>query len=164
MSNARAIHWFRKGLRLHDNPALLAAGQDAQVLFPVYIFDPATIQNGAIGLRRWHFLLQTLQDLDESLRKLNSRLFVFVGSLIELLISFLTFSHCDTHYLCEYFHRYIAGSPHEVLPQLFKIWRINKLTFENDSEPWALQRDVAIQKMASEMGIHASGYTGYGAS
>lgn len=25
MSRPVAVHWFRKGLRLHDNPALLAA-------------------------------------------------------------------------------------------------------------------------------------------
>ena len=32
-SPAVALHWFRKGLRLHDNPALLEAAQ-ARALLP----------------------------------------------------------------------------------------------------------------------------------
>ena len=36
-----AIHWFRHGLRLHDNPALLQAMQKAKKVYPVFIFDGA---------------------------------------------------------------------------------------------------------------------------
>ena len=32
--------WFRKGLRLHDNPALLEALKDAEAVFPVFVIDP----------------------------------------------------------------------------------------------------------------------------
>ena len=36
-----SIMWFRRGLRLHGNPALLSAVQDgAQGFAAVYIFDP----------------------------------------------------------------------------------------------------------------------------
>ena len=34
-----AIHWYRHGLRLHDNPALLEAISKAKTLYPVFIFD-----------------------------------------------------------------------------------------------------------------------------
>lgn len=34
-----AVHWFRNGLRLHDNPALLRAAKDAEKLILLYIFD-----------------------------------------------------------------------------------------------------------------------------
>ena len=34
-----AIHWFRHGLRIHDNPALLEAISKAKTLYPVFIFD-----------------------------------------------------------------------------------------------------------------------------
>jgi deoxyribodipyrimidine photolyase len=41
-----SVLWFRHGLRLHDNPALLAAIDNAKVgeedrvqLFPVFVFD-----------------------------------------------------------------------------------------------------------------------------
>ena len=32
-----AIHWFRKGLRLHDNPALLEAIKQSENIYPVFI-------------------------------------------------------------------------------------------------------------------------------
>lgn len=34
-----AVHWFRHGLRLHDNPALLDGLQDAKNFYPIFIFD-----------------------------------------------------------------------------------------------------------------------------
>ena len=34
-----AIHWFRKGLRLHDNPALVAAATRSQVVIPISTKD-----------------------------------------------------------------------------------------------------------------------------
>ena len=37
-----SIVWFRKSLRLHDNPALMAACENEQVdsILPLYIIDP----------------------------------------------------------------------------------------------------------------------------
>lgn len=66
------IHWFRKGLRLHDNPALMAALRDCKELYPVFILDPH-LYNTRVGLNYWRFLIGALKDLDCSLRKLNSR-------------------------------------------------------------------------------------------
>lgn len=34
-----AVHWFRNGLRLHDNPALVEASTKAEKLVTLYIFD-----------------------------------------------------------------------------------------------------------------------------
>ncbi|CAO2579813.1 Cry2, partial [Lemmus lemmus] len=73
---ASSVHWFRKGLRLHDNPALLAAVRGARCVRCVYILDPWFAASSSVGINRWRFLLQSLEDLDTSLRKLNSRLFV----------------------------------------------------------------------------------------
>lgn len=68
-----SIHWFRKGLRLHDNPALLAAMTDCSELYPVFILDPWFPKNMRVSVNRWRFLVESLRDLDESLQKLNSR-------------------------------------------------------------------------------------------
>lgn len=35
-----SIHWFRKGLRLHDNWALLEACDGADSFFPLFVLDP----------------------------------------------------------------------------------------------------------------------------
>ncbi|KAG9335192.1 hypothetical protein JZ751_005541 [Albula glossodonta] len=69
------------------------------------------------------FLLQCLEDLDASLRKCNSRLFV------------------------------IRGQPTDVFPRLFKEWNITRLSYEYDSEPFGKERDAAIRKLASEADV-----------
>ena len=35
-----SLIWFRRGLRLHDNPALLSAVENSKSFAAVYIFDP----------------------------------------------------------------------------------------------------------------------------
>ncbi len=77
-SKGAAIHWFRKGLRLSDNPALLEACCEGSKLYPVFIIDPKFCQ-GQMSINRHSFLLQCLHDLDQSLRGLGSRLFVARG-------------------------------------------------------------------------------------
>ncbi|XP_041651087.1 cryptochrome-1b isoform X3 [Cheilinus undulatus] len=114
------IHWFRKGLRLHDNPSLRDSIRGADTLRCIYILDPWFAGSSNVGINRWRFLLQCLEDLDASLRKLNSRLFV------------------------------IRGQPTDVFPRLFKEWKITRLSYEYDSEPFGKERDAAIQKLASE--------------
>lgn len=67
MTDAPSIFWFRRDLRLTDNPALLAAiddGVSSQVL-PLFIVDPNLV-SGA-GLPRLGYLAQSLRALDESL-------------------------------------------------------------------------------------------------
>ncbi|MEE6478177.1 hypothetical protein FKM82_011766 [Ascaphus truei] len=118
-----AVHWFRKGLRLHDNPALRECIQGADTVRCVYILDPWFAGSSNVGINRWRFLLQCLEDLDANLRKLNSRLFV------------------------------IRGQPADVFPRLFKEWDISKLSIEYDSEPFGKERDAAIRKLASEAGV-----------
>ena len=72
--NHRTVHWFRKGLRLHDNPALLHAYETSTEIWPVYILNPEIITYGGnIGFNRWRFLLESLKDLDVQLRNFNSR-------------------------------------------------------------------------------------------
>ncbi|XP_068603734.1 cryptochrome-1-like isoform X1 [Brachionichthys hirsutus] len=121
-----SIHWFRKGLRLHDNPALREAVRGAGTVRCVYFLDPWFAGSSNVGVNRWRFLLQCLEDLDASLRKLDSRLFV------------------------------IRGQPANEFPRLFKEWKISRLTFEYDSEPFGKERDAAIKKLAMEAGVEVT--------
>eukprot|EP00959_Pyramimonas_sp_CCMP1952_P436600 9142463-Pyramimonas_sp.AAC.4 len=43
------IIWFRNGLRIHDNPALLAACKDATHVHPIYIMDPGFLDPERYG-------------------------------------------------------------------------------------------------------------------
>lgn len=40
--NMVTVHWFRRGLRLHDNPALHDALRDSKEFYPIFIFDGET--------------------------------------------------------------------------------------------------------------------------
>ena len=54
-----ALHWFRKGLRLHDNPALLAAAADnVNKLYCVFVLDPHFAKPSYIGPIKYNFLLE----------------------------------------------------------------------------------------------------------
>ncbi|XP_059640492.1 (6-4)DNA photolyase isoform X3 [Cornus florida] len=131
-SRPNSLMWFRKGLRIHDNPALEYSASDSNYLYPVFVIDPHYMEpdpnsfspgSARAGLNRIRFLLESLVDLDSSLQKLGSRLLV------------------------------LKGEPSEVLIRCFKEWDIKKLCFEHDTEPYYQDLDVKIKKYASEAGI-----------
>jgi deoxyribodipyrimidine photo-lyase len=68
------MFWFRRDLRLGDNPALLAAAADAAAVVPVFVVDPALWTPA--GARRRAHLVASLQALDASL---DAALLVRVG-------------------------------------------------------------------------------------
>ncbi|GFR42357.1 hypothetical protein Agub_g3052, partial [Astrephomene gubernaculifera] len=119
------IIWFRKGLRLHDNPALLEACKDAAHVYPIFILDPFFLQQSSykVSVNRYNFLLESLKDLDASFRSRGSRLLV------------------------------LRGKPEEVLPRVFQEWGVHKLCFEMDTEPYARTRDARVRQLAEEAGV-----------
>ncbi|XP_052894924.1 cryptochrome-2 [Anopheles moucheti] len=123
------VHWFRKGLRIHDNPALSVAVDKVRenptkyALRPVFVLDPGIRQWLRVGPNRWRFLQQTLANLDENLRSINSRLYV------------------------------VRGNPVEVFPRLFVEWNVSLLTFEYDIEPYAVTRDNTVQDQAKKHNV-----------
>ena len=60
MPPLHSLLWFRKGLRLHDNPSLLRA-VDAERFYAVFCLDPWFIRPEAVGVNRLSFLLDSLQ-------------------------------------------------------------------------------------------------------
>jgi len=83
MSNA--LVWFRRDLRLADNPALQAALDAGHVPVPVYIHAPEEDAPWAPGAASRAWLHRSLQALDADLRARGSRLVVRKGdSLAEL--------------------------------------------------------------------------------
>ena len=47
------LHWFRKGLRLHDNPSLKEALKGAASFRCVYILDPWFAGSSQVGVNKW---------------------------------------------------------------------------------------------------------------
>ena len=46
----------------------------------------------------------------------------------------------------------LHGKPQELLPKVWSDWGITKLCFEVDTEPYAKERDSAIQNLAEKQG------------
>ncbi|XP_064936443.1 (6-4)DNA photolyase isoform X2 [Musa acuminata AAA Group] len=131
---SNAVVWFRKGLRIHDNPALDYACRGSSHIFPVFVLDPRylhpdpsafSLGSARAGLNRIRFLLDCLLDLDSSLRNLGSRLLVLKGH----------------------------PEPASVICQILKDWNIRKLCYEFDTEPYGQARDRQVTDFASQHGI-----------
>ncbi len=79
-----SIVWFKTDLRLHDNETLVKAISQSDEIIPVYCFDESQFETTDFGFKktgsfRTQFLLESLIDLDASLRKLGSGLLVVKG-------------------------------------------------------------------------------------
>lgn len=78
------VVWFKRDLRVHDHAALTAAAQAGKVLC-IYVCEPQLWQQPDASGRQWHFLLESLSDLQRSLARRGSRLHVLVGEVTDVL-------------------------------------------------------------------------------
>ncbi len=86
---SRALLWFRRDLRLTDNPALLAALQECDRIIPLYIHAPDEEQPWSPGgASRW-WLHQSLIQLDRQLKARGSRLLILRGASLDTLQSLI---------------------------------------------------------------------------
>ena len=83
-SPTAAVMWFRRDLRLGDNPALLEACSDGAVL-PLFVVDD-TLWRPSGGPRRV-YLAASLHALDESLRELGGRLVLTHGDPVSRVVA-----------------------------------------------------------------------------
>ena len=84
------VVWFRKSLRLHDNPALTAACQEKGIasIIPLYVLDPAILGQDyeKFGPNRLSFLFESLRDLDSRLSsEYASKLIILKGDPVRAL-------------------------------------------------------------------------------
>ena len=75
-----AIVWFRRDLRVRDQPVFEAAAARARRSLAVFVLDPRLLDPS--GGRRRTFLYRSLRDLDESL---GGRLLVVRGDPAEAI-------------------------------------------------------------------------------
>ncbi|HWA63740.1 MAG TPA: deoxyribodipyrimidine photo-lyase, partial [Caulobacteraceae bacterium] len=78
------IVWFRKDLRLADNPALAAAAASGAPVIPLFILGDGDGVRAPGGASRW-WLHGSLAALDRSLAALGSRLVLRRGRPAEIL-------------------------------------------------------------------------------
>ena len=52
-NSKHTVHWFRKGLRLHDNPSLREGLKSATTFRCVFILDPWFAGSSNVGINKW---------------------------------------------------------------------------------------------------------------
>ena len=87
MKDAPALVWFRRDLRISDNPALEAAIQGRRPVLPVFIWAPEEEAPWAPGSASRWWLHQSLEALDGSLGEHGSTLILRRGPTLEALLS-----------------------------------------------------------------------------
>ena len=97
----RSIIWFRRDLRIADNPALNAAIASSDEIVPVFILDPKQIVNA--GSKRLAYLGQSLRALDESLA---NNLHVMIGDQVDVLRELMQRYGADQVHISEEFEPY----------------------------------------------------------
>jgi deoxyribodipyrimidine photo-lyase len=122
------IVWFRQDLRLDDQPALHAAQSDDVI--PVYLWDPAEEGDWPMGAASRWWLHHSLQQLDEQLRAVGSRLIIRQGKALS------------------------------VLTELVRETGATSVYWTRRYEPAAIERDKLVKSGLRQHGIQAESYNG----
>jgi deoxyribodipyrimidine photo-lyase len=116
------LFWFNNDLRLHDNPALLSSNSIVDELYCVFlpllnsqVVYPPTAQTN-VGHAKQQFLLESLTNLDKSLRSLAQQL-IYVDGNAEQELSRLI----ETLNVTDIFRSYAAGYYENALWAAMKI-------------------------------------------
>jgi len=80
-----SLVWFRNDLRVNDNISLTNAIANSNKVIAIYCFDPKQFEVNPFGFKktesfRAQFLIETITDLKQNLKKLNIPLFVYFES------------------------------------------------------------------------------------
>ena len=81
------IFIFRRDLRIYDNIGLNYAMTNLENIIPIFIFTPEQItdKNKFKSDNAIQFMIESLKDLDQDLKKYNSKLHIFQGENIKVL-------------------------------------------------------------------------------
>lgn len=122
----KSLFIFRRDLRLEDNLGLFAALEQSEQVVPVFIFDPRQTdrkKNEYFSEPAFHFLLNSLKELDRDLKNRDSGLFIF------------------------------SGSPSEIVQELIEHDSIDAIFVNKDYTPFARTRDKEIADVCEKADI-----------
>lgn len=118
-----SIFWFRRDLRLEDNTALNQALSKKLQVLPVFIFDEEILHELPNNDPRVNFIYNSLNKIDQTLKKHNSSL------------------------LC------LRGKPIKIWKKLLEKFQIESVFVNKDYEPYARHRDQKIKQILEKHGI-----------
>ncbi|WP_299010977.1 deoxyribodipyrimidine photo-lyase [uncultured Tenacibaculum sp.] len=123
MENKVSIFWFRRDIRLEDNKGLHEALQSGNKVVPLFIFDEDILESLPKNDARVTFIYETLQNLDEELKKHQSSLVVK------------------------------KGKPLAIWKKLTEEFIIEAVYTNKDYEPYATKRDKEVEDFLVSKGI-----------
>jgi len=123
-----AVHWFRCDLRLSDNTALHAAVKASDIIVPIFIFDPKILKSPDISANQVAFMIECLRSLEKN---------------IEVVGGKLIFRH---------------GPVLDEMRAVFRESGAHALYYNRDYEPYARQRDTAVEKLARSLDIEVHSF------
>jgi deoxyribodipyrimidine photo-lyase len=118
------IHWFRRDLRLEDNASLFHALKNGIPVLPVFIFDREILDR--LENRKDHRIIF----IHRQLEKLQKELALHGSGLIV---------------------KY--GKPVDCWKEILNDYDVKSVYLNHDYEPYAIQRDLEIQKILEPKGI-----------
>jgi deoxyribodipyrimidine photo-lyase len=128
-----AIVWFRRDLRLHEHPALRAALDAHERMIPAFCLDDRLLHGRHASGPRTQFLLESLADLDSSLRSRGSALVV------------------------------LHGAPERELGALAARVGAEEIHFTADVSPFARRRGARVHAVLEAAGVGLHGHPGLSA-
>ncbi|MBN2863225.1 MAG: deoxyribodipyrimidine photo-lyase [Bacteroidales bacterium] len=117
------IFWFRRDLRLDDNTALIHALRSGLPVIPVFIFDTNIINELPRDDARISFIYSLLSIINDKIK----------GSGSSLLV--------------------LKGDPLMTWEKLTASYDISSVYINKDYEPYAIQRDNALEELLKKKGI-----------
>ena len=122
---ASLLFWHRRDLRFADNVGLAIAAQRSAKTVGVFCLDPSILGRDDIAPARIVFLLQSLQELQDSYTQAGGQLLIL---------------HTD---------------PTQGIPNLAEALGVEGVYWNQDVEPFSRERDRAVEAVLTEKGIES---------
>ena len=123
-----SIFWFRRDLRLHDNVGLFHALQSEEKILPIFIFDTEILHKLPKDDARVSFIHNELNKMNEHLKSIGKQINIY------------------------------HGTPKEIFQSLVEEHDLVNVFTNHDYEPYAIQRDLEIEKILASKNIKFQTY------
>lgn len=121
-----SIFIFRRDFRIEDNLGLIKCYEKSNKVLPIFIFTEEQIKNNEyFSSNSFQFMLESLEDLNNSLKKYNSQI-----------------------------HYYYGNDNISVLKKIYKEYDFDAIYFNMDYTPYSIKRDESIKDFCEENKIY----------
>lgn len=119
------LFWHRRDLRLDDNVGLMAARRVGAKVVGVFCLDPSILQREDVAPARVAYMIESLRELQSLYDRAGSQLLV------------------------------LQADPREAILKLALALTVKQVYWNQDVEPYSIQRDRHISEALAEQGIEA---------